>query len=227
MMMRLIYIPISLYLSQSNSCCWWGRGPLQTKGTCQIGKINHFLGKKAADDGRKGAMYKNIDFCQNPEAICSDKQTMEIRWAVAFFEWMERVQSYNEDGWEYVEQLHKAMEGDLLNDLKFARNTFIDEVGGILEQGCPNPPCDTVERMHRLNWANERKLNFRVALESFGLPMKSEAFREIETLLLKGKAAFEEVVLRSVNPIDKTTYQSYRYQFSDFLEALRLVSYFV
>jgi hypothetical protein len=78
--------------------------------------------------------------------------------------------------------------------------------------------------MHRLNWANERKANFRVALESFGLPIKSAAFREIESILIDGKDAFEEVILRSINPKDQTTYQSYRYQFSDFLEALRLVS---
>jgi len=149
---------------------------------------------------------------------------MEIRWVVALFEWTERVQSYDSNGWNYLEQLHKMADGDLLNDLKFEQSNFIDEVGSILEQGCPTPPCDTVETTHRLNWANERKLNFRIALESFGLPMKSQVFSQIQSILTDGKDAFEEVVLRSINPIDKTTYQSYRYQFSDFIEALRLVS---
>lgn len=201
----------------------FGRGAIQTKGTCNLGKLNYYLGKGAADDKRE-SRYKDVDFCSNPEAICLDDRTMEMRWVVAMFEWTERIQTYNSNGWNYIEQLHKAAEGDLLNDLKFERNNFIDEVGGILEQGCTNPPCDTVETMHRLNWANERKANFRVALESFGLPIKSAAFREIESILIDGKDAFEEVILRSINPKDQTTYQSYRYQFSDFLEALRLVS---
>jgi hypothetical protein len=181
------------------------------------------MGKAAAKDGRE-SRYKDLDFCENPEAICSDKRTMELRWVVALFEWVERVQSYDSDGWNYIDELHKVVEGDLLNDLKFQRNNFIDEVGGILEQGCPYPPCDTVERIQRLNWANDRKSNFRVALESFGLPIKSAVFREIESILMNGKDAFNEVVLRSINPIDETTYQSYRYQFADFVEALRLVS---
>ena len=168
--------------------------------------------------------YQDVDFCKNPEAICSDERTMEMRWVVALFEWTERVQSYDTNGWNYIEQLNRATQGDLLNDLRFEKSSFIDEVGGILEQGCPYPPCDTVERIQRLNWANARKSSFRVALESLGLPMKSKAFREIESILWRSKDNFEEVVLRSINPTDKKTYQSYRYQFSDFMDALRLVS---
>lgn len=206
-----------------STCQLTSRGALQTKGTCQIGKIDYFLGKGAVENGRK-SRYHNVDFCKNPEAICSDERTMEMRWVVALFEWTERVQSYDAKGWNYIYQLSKAAEGDLLNDLKFEKSSFIDEVGGILEQGCPYPPCDTVERIRRLNWANERKSSFRVALESLGLPMKSAVFREIESILRSSKDNFEEVVLRSINPKDKKTYQSYRYQFEDFVEALRLVS---
>lgn len=112
----------------------------------------------------------------------------------------------------------------MLNDLKFDKRNFIDEVGGILEQGCPSPPCRTVEKIQRLNWANKRKSNFRSAVEALDLPIKSSAFREIESLLMKGKEAFEEIVLSSVNPDDKQPYQSYRYQYADFMEALRLAS---
>lgn len=126
-----------------------------------------------------------------------------------------------------MEQLHKVLDGDLLNDLKFEKSNFIDEVGAILEQGCPAPPCDTVEKMQRLNWTNKRKANFRSAVEALDMPIKSLAFREIESILMKGKDAFEEIVLSSVNPDDKQPYQSYRYQFADFMEALRLVSAFL
>ncbi|KAL7522748.1 hypothetical protein ACHAWX_007432 [Stephanocyclus meneghinianus] len=204
-------------------CCWWGRGALHTKGTCNLGKLNFYLGKRAADEGRD-SRYADVDFCENPEAICSDSRTMEMRWVVALFEWVERIQSFDSNEWNYIEQLHKVVEGDLLNDLKFDKRNFIDEVGGILEQGCPSPPCRTVEKIQRLNWANKRKSNFRSAVEALDLPIKSSAFREIESILMKGKEAFEEIVLSSVNPDDKQPYQSYRYQYADFMEALRLAS---
>eukprot|EP00804_Cyclotella_cryptica_P010088 CCRYP_018038-RD/>CCRYP_018038-RD protein AED:0.19 eAED:0.19 QI:308/1/1/1/0.81/0.70/17/2275/1193 len=204
-------------------CCWWGRGALHTKGTCNLGKLNFYLGKRAADEGRD-SRYPDIDFCDNPEAICSDIRTMEMRWVVALFEWVERIQSFDFNGWNYMEQLQKVVDGDLLNDLKFEKSNFIDEVGAVLEQGCPTPPCDAVEKRQRLNWANKRKANFRSAVEALGLPIKSSAFREIESMLMKGKEVFEEIVLSSVNPDDKQPYQSYRYQFADFIEALRLMS---
>jgi hypothetical protein len=142
------------------------------------------------------------------------------------FHWINEVQSYNNDelGWNYIEQLHAVMEGDLLNDLKFEQTHFVDEVSGIFDQGCPNPPCDTIDVMQRVYWSRERKSNFRVALEALELPLKSSYFRQIEEFLMKGKDTFEEVILRSINPTDQKTYQSYRYQFSDFMESLRIMA---
>jgi len=59
-------------------CCWWGRGAIQTTGVCNFGKLNYFVGKKAAARG-KGALFPNIDFCKDPGAICS-KENPELRW---------------------------------------------------------------------------------------------------------------------------------------------------
>lgn len=42
-------------------CCWWGRGVIQTTGICNFGKLNYFLGKRAANEGRD-ARYPSIDF---------------------------------------------------------------------------------------------------------------------------------------------------------------------
>ena len=33
-------------------CCWWARGVLKSKGTCTFGRLNYYLGKRAADEGR-------------------------------------------------------------------------------------------------------------------------------------------------------------------------------
>jgi hypothetical protein len=34
-----------------------------TKGPCMLGKLNHYLGSRAADEGR-AALYPEIDFCK-------------------------------------------------------------------------------------------------------------------------------------------------------------------
>ena len=46
---------------------------------CNFGKLNYFLGKRAADDGRE-SRYPNIDFCRDPEAICSSQEHQELKW---------------------------------------------------------------------------------------------------------------------------------------------------
>ncbi len=40
-------------------CCWWGRGVIQTTGVCNFGKLNYFLGAKAARRG-KAASYPTV-----------------------------------------------------------------------------------------------------------------------------------------------------------------------
>ena len=47
----------SLYL------CRWGRGVIQTTGICNFGKLNYFLGARAAKEGRS-TPYADIDFCK-------------------------------------------------------------------------------------------------------------------------------------------------------------------
>lgn len=205
-----------------------GRGALHTKGVCSLGKLNYYLGRKAEEGGRS-APYPDVDFCTNPEAICSDGRTMEMRWVVALFEWVDRVQSYDGgeggDGWNYAAEVTKfATEADLLAGVEFETPShFIDEVGGILEQGCPFPPCDRV-RPQRLRLHKERKKQFVKALEGIGLPVKSDAFRETEAHLVKWKQEIEDDILRSRSPVDGKMYQSYRYHFPDFLVALRKMS---
>ena len=66
-------------------------------------------GKRAADEGRD-AKYPNIDFCRDPEAICSSKEHGELKWIAGFFYWVESVQTYDGEGWNYMQELHKYVD---------------------------------------------------------------------------------------------------------------------
>ena len=117
-------------------CCWWGRGIIQTRGTCQYGKLNYYMGKRAADEGRP-ALYPQIDFCEFPQGVCSSDETYggELQWMVGFFEWTHRIQEYDVDGWNYIEKLKEFVDGG------YTDFSFVDAVSGILNIGCHDPPC--------------------------------------------------------------------------------------
>ena len=54
---------------------------------------------------------------------------------VGFFEWVDRVQTYDVNGWNYIEKLHEFVDGG------YTDFSFVDAVSGILNIGCHNPPC--------------------------------------------------------------------------------------
>jgi len=113
-------------------CCWWGRGVIQTSGICNFGKLNYFLGAGAASDGRP-SRYPQVDFCKDPEIICSSPEYKELKWIAGEFYWMESVQGYNEGGWDYLTELRKFVDGGMTG------TAFIDGVSGIVNRGCHNP----------------------------------------------------------------------------------------
>ena len=55
-----------------------------TRGSCNIGKLNYYLGARAAREGRQ-SLYPDIDFCTDPEATCQSSVTEELRWTTAMF----------------------------------------------------------------------------------------------------------------------------------------------
>ena len=69
-------------------------------------------GKRAADEGRD-AKYPHIDFCRDPEAICSSEEHQELKWIAGFFYWVESVQTYDEGGWNYLDELRKFVDGGM------------------------------------------------------------------------------------------------------------------
>jgi len=134
-------------------CCYWGRGALLTRGNCNIGKLNYYLGARAARDGRT-SIYPDIDFCLDPEATCASSLTKELRWTTALFEWAERVQRYEVKGWTYEEQLIKFYDEGMYDD------SFIDSVGRIFSRGCHAAYCSDLE----VRAAHRRKSNFFLIL---------------------------------------------------------------
>ena len=54
---------------------------------------------------------------------------------VGLFEWVDRIQSYDKNGWNYMEEL-KAFVDSGYDDFE-----FVDRVSSILNLGCHSPPC--------------------------------------------------------------------------------------
>lgn len=116
-------------------CCWWGRGSIRLRGTCAYGKLNYFLGKRAHDEGRP-SLYPDIDFCSNPQAVCSERgRHPELPWAAGLFRWVTEVQPYNADGFDYLTRLRDFVDGGLRD------GSFALAVAGIVAKGCHAPPC--------------------------------------------------------------------------------------
>ena len=72
------------------------------------------------------------------------------------FYWIESLQSYNERGWNYMDELHNFVDGGM------ADHSFINAVSGIVNRGCHDPPCGT----GAVDGAPERAGNFDKVLST-------------------------------------------------------------
>jgi len=143
-------------------CGWWGRGALWTRGVCNLAKINFFLGKGGADIGRS-TLYPTINFCQNPEVTCTSTDGVgeRLRWDTAFFEWSERIQRYEVDGWTFRDQVMHYVDTGMTSD------SFIDGVSRILTIGCHEIGCSNVTEARLLD---KRRTYFEMIVNDvFGL----------------------------------------------------------
>lgn len=144
-------------------CCWWGRGVIQTTGRCNFGVLNHFLGRTHLNPAEHTppatVLYPDIDFCQEPESICASTDHPELKWVAGVFYWMSTVQTYDEDGWAYLDQLRAFVAGGL------SGNAFIDAVSGIVNRGCHDAPCATGP----VDGVDDRRANFDSVLRVMAL----------------------------------------------------------
>jgi len=139
-------------------CCWWGRGVIQTTGICNFGKLNYFIGKKAADRG-KAAMFPTVDFCRDPEVICRGEHG-DLKWIAGLFYWLESVQPYTAPGVSYMTVLFDWVDGGM----DTSDHTLIDFASGIVNRGCHDAQCGTGE-VHALE---ARRKNFQHMLGVLG-----------------------------------------------------------
>ena len=122
-------------------------------GICNFGKLNYYLGARAAAEGR-GGRYPDVDFCADPGIICASDEHKELKWIAGMFYWIESLQSYDERGWNYMDELHKFVDGGMVD------HSFINGVSGVVNRGCHDPPCGTGP----VDGAHERAGNFNMVL---------------------------------------------------------------
>jgi len=151
-------IPNSSGRTDVEGCCFWGRGVIQTTGVCNFGKLNYYLGARAASEGRE-ARYPDINFCEQPDAICASEEHKELKWIAGMFYWVESLQSYNVGGWNYIDELKKYVDNGM------SGNSFIDAVSGIVNRGCHDPPCATGD----VDGKADRATNFYKVLSEFDI----------------------------------------------------------
>jgi len=148
-------------------CCWWGRGVIQTTGVCNFGKLNFYLGKRGANEGRT-VLYPDIDFCRNPGAICEVGAPPALKWIAGFFYWLNSVQSYvDDDGWVYLTALTDWVDAGM----NIADTSLVDATSGIVNRGCYNPPCGG----NVLDGQAKRAANFKTVMNALTLGTNSEA----------------------------------------------------
>lgn len=142
-------------------CCWWGRGVIQTTGVCNFGKLNYYLGARAAREGRT-AMFPEVDFCRDPEAICASTKHPELKWIAGFYYFMTEVQPWNAQGFDYLIELRAFVD----SGMKSSDTKFIDAVSAIVNRGCPDlKTCPAGE----VDGVWDRQDNFRKVLMGMGL----------------------------------------------------------
>lgn len=148
--------------TDTENCCWWGRGVIQSTGRGNYGKLNYYLGAKAASRGA-AAPYGDVDFCSTPDAVCASTAHPELKWVAGFFYWMNAVQSFATSEFNYSQRLRAFVDGG------YQDSSFIDAVSGIVNRGCPRATCSTGP----VDGLADRRANFALVLSSLGLTPSS------------------------------------------------------
>lgn len=149
-----------------------------------------------------------------------------MRWVTSFFEWTERIQAYDDGkGWNYIKELKKFVDSGLY-DMGFSY-----AVSALVSHGCHDPPCKGANAginggfgaASDVRVADERSTNFQTALMALGAGGEKAMIRALTNFLSDNKEVMNSQILQSQTP-EGQLYPSYRYQLSDFLSALTIIS---
>ena len=129
-------------------CCWWGRGVIQTTGRCNFGKLNKQIGAGASAAGVENVLYPTLNFCTNPQVICTGPG--DLKWIAGIFFWVTEPQTYNKNGFNFISGLKDFVTRgcvdllmvpngnlDVFNERKC--QSFFEAASGIVNRGCHNP----------------------------------------------------------------------------------------
>ena len=228
--------PSTMGRIDTQGCCFWGRGMLMTKTTCGLGRINYYMGKRAYNDNRP-SRYPNINFCTFPSIICGVTNAQwnggvypELRYVVALFHWIDRIESYNSKDWNYLDALKSYVDGGMKVD---DGNKFIDTVSSVLTRGCDGYYCS----MRPIYFLEERKRNFNILIHdifnldgNFAIPPQPEPkydFDHAMRWLHTKRSLIEGNIFVSKNKaLDGVAYPSSQYKYEPFLSALRTTAHF-
>lgn len=110
-------------------------------------------------------MFPDVDFCRDPQSICSNEKYPDLKWIAGMFRWMTDVQTYNEGNFNYMQRLVDFVDGGLQDW------SFIHGVSGIVTQGCHDPPCVEGAEFD----GTSRKATFIKTLKLLGLSVNEGA----------------------------------------------------
>ena len=235
---RRVAYPSTLGKISVDGCCYWGRAALMTKGSCGLGRINHFMGMKAYDDGRP-SRYPEINFCKIPSIICGQSTALlsgvaypELKFMVALFDWVERIQSYSngDSKWNYLDQLKFFVDGGMTME---GTGKFIDAVSSVVTRGCDGMYCS----QQTIHFMDERKKNFETLIHDiFNLrgtivpdpkPQPKYDFDYAMRWLGNKRSKIEGNIIVSKNDaLNGVSYFSQTYKFEPLMSALRTTSFY-
>lgn len=107
-------------------------------------------------------MFPDVDFCRNPEAICTSTDHPELKWVAGLYFYMNEVQSVSDDTWKYLDQLRAFVD----SGMRASDTSFIDGVSGIVNRGCPSVTDCSTGPAHNVEI---RRSNFRTVLGAMQL----------------------------------------------------------
>jgi len=81
----------------------------------------------------------SIQLCDTPSEFITTLTLLacfffeQLLHLAGFFYWVQDVQLYDREGWNYIAELHKFVDSGMEGD------AFINSVSGIVNRGCHNP----------------------------------------------------------------------------------------